>query len=93
MKTLCLLVVRHSILAFRILSLLEQKRIPEAVTVLRVNAEAHPDSWNVWDSLGEVYVAAGKVAEAIAAYERSLKLNPENRSGIDSLTLLRSKKP
>lgn len=73
--------------------LLEQKRIPEAVTVLRVNAETRPDSWNAWDSLGEAYAAAGKVAEAIAAYERSLKLNPESRSGIDALTLLRRKKP
>ena len=42
------------------------------------NVADHPDSWNVHDSLGEAYEADGNTERAIEAYERSLKLNPEN---------------
>jgi CubicO group peptidase (beta-lactamase class C family) len=53
---------------------------PSAVAVFRVNAEDHPQSWNVFDSLGEALLAAGDVAEARAAYAESLRLNPDNET-------------
>jgi tetratricopeptide (TPR) repeat protein len=30
-----------------------------AIEILKLNVELHPNSWNVYDSLGEAYVAAG----------------------------------
>ncbi len=63
----------------------QQKRFPEAVRVFRINAELFPASWNAWDSLGEGLLAAGDVAGARRAYERSVQLNPENRNGKDAL--------
>jgi tetratricopeptide (TPR) repeat protein len=63
----------------------QQKRVPEAVKMFRVNAELFPASWNVWDSLGEGLLAAGDVAGARAAYEKSVQINPENRSGKEAL--------
>lgn len=64
---------------------LQQKRVPEAVRMFRVNTELFPASWNVWDSLGEGLLAAGDVAGARTAYERSVQINPENRSGKEAL--------
>ena len=51
-----------------------------AIGTFALNTVAFPGSWNVWDSYGEALAAAGKKAEARAAYERSLALNPGNAS-------------
>ena len=64
---------------------LQQKRAPEAVRMFRINADLFPASWNVWDSLGEGLLAAGDVAAARAAYEKSVQINPENRNGKEAL--------
>ncbi len=63
----------------------QRKRVPEAVKMFRVNAELFPASWNVWDSLGEGLLAAGDVEGARAAYEKSVQINPESRSGKEAL--------
>ncbi|MEM1056634.1 MAG: serine hydrolase [Bacteroidota bacterium] len=69
---------------------LQAKAVAMAVAVFAFNAEAFPLSWNVHDSLGEGLAAAGRTAEAIAAYERSLELNPDNTAGRDILERLRA---
>lgn len=59
-----------------------------ALAVFQLNVELHPDSWNVYDSLGEGLAAAGNVDEAISAYQESLRRNPQNdhaRKAIDAL--------
>lgn len=72
---------------------LQQKRVPEAVTMFRINAELFPASWNVWDSLGEGLLAAGDVAGARAAYEKSVQINPENRNGREALARIGAEAP
>jgi hypothetical protein len=62
-------------LAYRLLS---AKRIPDAIIISEVNARAHPNSWNAYDSLGEAYVNARDKGRALEAYRKSLELNPEN---------------
>jgi hypothetical protein len=69
--------------------LLGEKRAADAVVVLRANAEMHPASSNAFDSLGEAYEAADQRSEAIAAYERSVQLNPASASGVAALARLR----
>lgn len=49
-----------------------------AVAVFEINTRFAPDSANVWDSLGEGLRLAGRSEEAIAAYESSLELDPDN---------------
>ena len=49
-----------------------------AVTVFQITAETHSTSWNAFDSLGDGYEALHDNAHAIAAYRRSLELNPSN---------------
>jgi CubicO group peptidase (beta-lactamase class C family) len=58
--------------------LLARGRTADAVLVFEANALAHPRSANVHDSLGEAYLAAGRKAEALASYRRSLELDPTN---------------
>lgn len=61
----------------------------DAVALFRLNAETYPESWNVHDSLGEGLATIGRRDEAIAAYERSLELNPDNTNGRAVLDRLR----
>lgn len=70
-------------------ALLGQGRAADAVEVFKINVEAYPRSWNVYDSLGEAYAAVGDVRRAIEAYERSLALNPHNANAVRKLEELR----
>jgi len=72
-------------------TLLSEDQIDAAIVVFRLNTELFPESWNVWDSLGEGLMRKGDKAGAIANYEKSLKLNPENTGGKMMLRTLREK--
>lgn len=72
---------------------LREGRAREAVRMLRLNAAIFPDSWNVYDSLGEALLAAGDTAGAAAMYERSLELNPESTSAREALARIRGEGP
>lgn len=54
--------------------LLNQKRNNEAIAIFIRNTKDHPDSWNVWDSLGEAYAVTGDKAKAITNYQKALSL-------------------
>ena len=62
-------------------SLINQGHKEAGVTIFQWNTELYPNSWNVWDSYGEGLSCVGKKEEAIAAYKKSLELNPENIGG------------
>lgn len=70
-------------------ALLRGDQSEEALAVFELNVEAYPGSFNVYDSLGEAYMAAGEVAKAIRNYERSLELNPQNTNAVEKLEELR----
>jgi cytochrome c-type biogenesis protein CcmH/NrfG len=48
--------------------------------MLRMNAEDHPKSANVYDSLGEAYMINGDKRAAIENYKKSLELDPANEN-------------
>ncbi len=50
------------------------------LAVLKLTAELYPASGNAFDSLGEAYAANGDKAAAIAAYRKSLALDPANKN-------------
>ena len=60
-----------------------------AIAVFRANTEKYPESANVWDSLGEAYMKAGRDVEAIEAYQESLALDPENENATEMVEQLR----
>ena len=61
-----------------------------AETILALNARLFPESSNVWDSLGEAQMNLAKVAEAIASYERSLELDPDNSNAKAMIETMRA---
>lgn len=60
-----------------------------ALEVFRTNLALHPGSWNAHDSYAEALRQAGRRAEAIAMYERSLALH-DNPAGRRALAELRA---
>jgi hypothetical protein len=68
--------------------LLNAHQPPAAITVFRINARVFPHSANVWDSLGEALLAAGRRDEAIGAYRRALEIDPEFASSRQALERL-----
>ncbi|MFT4074706.1 MAG: dienelactone hydrolase family protein [Asticcacaulis sp.] len=68
--------------------LLARNDLPEAIAILKLNTDLHPDDWNAFDSLGEAYADHGDAALAIAAYRQSLVLNPQNTNATDHLKSL-----
>lgn len=65
--------------------LLGNNKTLEAIEIFKLNVEAYPESWNVYDSLGEAYMKNGDKELSIKNYQKSLKLNPENVNGIKML--------
>lgn len=61
--------------------LLQENKVEPALFVMEKTVELFPDSWNAWDSLGEVSAKAGKKDRAIECYRKSLELNPKNKNG------------
>jgi cytochrome c-type biogenesis protein CcmH/NrfG len=53
--------------------------------------ELHPESWNVYDSLGEAYMNHGDKDLAVKNYEKSVELNPKNENGVTTLKKLAEK--
>ncbi|MHB8078825.1 MAG: alpha/beta fold hydrolase [Candidatus Krumholzibacteriia bacterium] len=72
----------------RAYQLLQGGRADDALALFQVNAEVFPDSWNVYDSLGEALAARGQTELAVRAYRRSLELNPANDNGRNALKRL-----
>ncbi len=64
--------------------LLWRGRADEALALLQLNAEIHSDSWNVYDSLGEIYGEIGNIDRAVENYSRAagLVVDPEQAERI-----------
>ena len=73
--------------------LLGQKKLDEAIAVFTKNTQAHPDSWNAFDSLGEAYLTKGDKANAALNYKKALALvkNEENKKRIEQIVAKLSK--
>ena len=57
---------------------LQEKKFAFAIFVFEKGVQLYPDSGNAYDSLGEAYFKAGRKAEAIQSYRKSLALDPGN---------------
>ena len=71
--------------------LLGEKRIEAAIFLFRINVETFPQSFNVYDSLGEAYMADGQRELAIVNYKKSLEINPQNDNAKEMLKRLEKK--
>jgi len=62
-------------------TLLGAGKLKEAIGVFKLNVELFPDSWNVYDSLGEAYMNNGDKELALENYKKSVEMNPDNENG------------
>jgi pimeloyl-ACP methyl ester carboxylesterase len=67
---------------------LQQGKIKEAISLFTLNTVSYPDSWNVYDSLGEAFLKDGNKNLAEKNYRKSLELNPNNENAINALNNL-----
>ena len=57
--------------------LFQRNDVEKAIEIVERNVAAHPESWNVYDSLGEAYASKGETALAIKAYSKAHEMAPE----------------
>jgi glyoxylase-like metal-dependent hydrolase (beta-lactamase superfamily II) len=69
--------------------LISQNKLDEAITLFKANVELYPESFNVYDSLGEAYMIKGETDLAIENYQKSLDLDPTNTNAAEKLKTLR----
>lgn len=60
--------------------LMTKKKMEEALEIFKLNVELFPESFNVWDSLGEIYMKMENMDLSKKCYEKSLELNPGNKN-------------
>jgi CubicO group peptidase (beta-lactamase class C family) len=60
--------------------LLAQKKLPEALSIFKLNVSLYPQSANAYDSLGEMNEVVGNRADALINYKKSIALNPDNKN-------------
>jgi pimeloyl-ACP methyl ester carboxylesterase len=73
-------------------SYLQNGNLQNAIKLFKLNTIVFPKSWNVYDSLGEAYLKDGQVYIAIANYEKSIELNPDNGNARNVLKEITQKK-
>ena len=66
------------------------RRVQEAIAIFKLNVADHPQSFNVYDSLGEAYMVNNEKELAIQNYQKSLELNPNNTNGAEALKKLQA---
>lgn len=71
--------------------LMQVGMVKEAIAIFKINVAEFPNSSNVYDSLGEGYMANGDTKLAIKNYEISLKLDPKNNNAKKMLEKLKQK--
>ncbi len=59
-------------------SLVNKKRLDDAIKIFELNVKMFPKSANVYDSLGEAYFNKGDKKSALINYKKSLEINPNN---------------
>lgn len=58
--------------------LISLNRLDDAIKIFKLNIDLFPDSFNVYDSMGEAYSNKGDYKSAILNYKKSLELNQNN---------------
>lgn len=72
--------------------LLQGKRIKDAIEIFKLNIKEYPNSYNVYDSMGEAYAMDGNNELAIKNYKKSLELNPQNKNAEEMIKKIQEKK-
>lgn len=71
--------------------LLSAGKTNDAIEVFMMARESFPQSFNIFDSLGEAYLKAGNKKLSRENYQKSLDLNPKNENARKMLEVLKKK--
>jgi len=63
----------------------EREDLETAIGIFKLNIELYPEAFNVYNSMGEAYMKNGDYDKAVASYDMSLELNPDNQNAIEML--------
>jgi hypothetical protein len=69
--------------------LLAQGKMDDAIQMFLLNTKRHPESANVWDSLGEGYFTKGDKKNATISFKKSLSMNPPAPTKLNSEKFLK----
>ncbi len=75
---------------------LGRNQVREALSLFKLNVEAHPWSFNAYDSYGEALMADHQYELAAQNYTRSVEMNPGNENGrkkLEELKVLIARNP
>jgi tetratricopeptide (TPR) repeat protein len=64
---------------------LQSGDVKGAIELLKLNAAAYPDSPNVYDSLGDAYLAAGQNEQALESAKKALELLPKDTTDAQAI--------
>ncbi|MFQ5708472.1 MAG: c-type cytochrome [bacterium] len=82
---------QEGVLANFAFQLVPAGRLDEALAILKLNLEFHPQSAITYQALGEVYAMQGDKATAIENLKKSLEIDPQNRRAKNRLEALSQK--
>lgn len=72
-------------------TLLQEKKLDDAIIIFKSNTLSFPKDANTWDSLGEAYVANKQLEKAIEVYKKALALDPNLESAKRMIQKLQSR--
>jgi hypothetical protein len=67
---------------------LDKKKYVAAISVFKLNIKASPTSWNAYDALADAYMKNKQFEPALANYEKSIEINPDNSLGKQQIKIL-----
>lgn len=69
--------------------LLDKKKYDDAIKILEFDLSEYPDSYYLYDGLGEVYWKKGDPENSIKFYEKSLEIEPANTNATYMINLIK----
>jgi CubicO group peptidase (beta-lactamase class C family) len=66
----------------------EMGDLDNAILLLQTAIASFPDSWEIYDAMGETYIEKGDKEQAIRSFKKSVELNPEDTDAIEMLKKL-----
>lgn len=65
-----------------------EENIEASISIFEINIRLFPDDWNAYNNYGEALRKKGRFEESLESYQKSVQLNPENQTGLNSITEL-----
>jgi CubicO group peptidase (beta-lactamase class C family) len=68
--------------------LLADNKLQDTLEALKLEVEEYPEYWDAFNTLAKVYMLFGERQLAIQNFEKSVELNPDNRSALENIKTL-----